>query len=101
MLFIKRVFFILILLVAAKAASAQTWNGGGANDNWQTGANWVGLVAPLNNGTANLIFGGLIRLSPNVDVVYSINSLTFNNTSGLFTIGGSALALGAGGITNN
>src|SRR3954467_4803878 len=101
MQFVKRAFFILILVAAAQGASAQTWNGGGANDNWQTGANWIGLVAPVNNGPANLIFGGATRLSPNVDVVYSINSITFNNTSGAFSIGGSALALGAGGITNN
>src|SRR4051812_15100744 len=101
MLFIKRAFFILILVAAAQGASAQTWNGGGANDNWQTGANWIGLVAPVNNGTAKLIFGGVTRLTPNVDVVYSINSITFNNTAGAFNIGGSALALGGGGVTNN
>src|SRR5258706_8872152 len=89
------------LLVFAGRATAQTWNGLGANDNWQTIANWTSGVAPVNNGTANVIFGGTTRLSPNVDVVYNINSLTFNNTAGLFTIGGSALALGAGGVTNN
>src|ERR1041384_1305361 len=101
MQFISRIVLALVLLVAAPGALAQTWNGLGANDNWQTAANWIGGVAPANNGTANISFAGTTRLTPNVDVVYAINSLTFNNTSGAFTIGGSALALGAGGITNN
>src|SRR5258706_226343 len=101
MLSIKRAFFILVLLVAASGTFAQTWNGLGANDNWQTIANWIGNVAPVNNGTANVIFAGTTRLTPNVDAVYNINSIIFNNTSGAFSIGGSALALGGGGVINN
>src|SRR5436853_4119631 len=88
-------------LLLTSGALAQTWNGLGTNDNWQTGTNWIGNVAPVNNGTANVFFGGTTRLTPNVDVVYSINSITFNNTSGAFSIGGSALGIAAGGITNN
>src|SRR6266581_2592960 len=101
MKFIKRAFFISILLVAAQGVFAQTWNGGGANDNWSTIANWIGSTPPANNGTASVFFGGTARLTPNVDAAWSINSLTFNNTSGLFAISGSAITIGAGGITNN
>jgi fibronectin-binding autotransporter adhesin len=97
-----RFVLIVILFLLVDSASAQTWNGGSATtNNWTDGNNWIGLVAPANNGTANLIFGGATRLTPNVDVGYSINSITFNNTAGIFTIGGSTLAMGPGGITNN
>ena len=45
----------LAIVVAACLSSislpvmAQTWSGGGANNNWSTGANWVGGVAPASN----------------------------------------------------
>src|SRR6266550_2914320 len=90
-----------VLLLLFSRASAQTWNGAGANDNWSTIANWIGSTPPANNGTANVIFAGATRLTPNVDAAWNINSLTFNNTSGLFTISGSGITIGAGGITNN
>src|SRR5438105_8211702 len=79
----------------------QTWNGGGINDNWSTNGNWIGGVAPVNTGAASVSFGGVIRLTPNVDVPWNINALTFNNGAGTFFIGGSALTIGAGSITNN
>src|SRR6185369_6048690 len=41
------------------------WNGGGTDNNWSTGANWVGSTAPANNGTAALQFAGSTRLAPN------------------------------------
>jgi hypothetical protein len=37
---------------------AQTWDGGvvaGGSVNWTNGLNWVGDVAPVNNGAANII----------------------------------------------
>ena len=78
-----------------------TWNGGGANANWSTGGNWVGGVAPTNNGTAAIMLAGAIRLTPNVDTNWDISSLTFSNTAGAFVLGGSALNIRAGGVTNN
>lgn len=103
MFMVKRVYCLCAVLLLAQGALAQTWNGLGGNDNWQTNANWSAGLAPVNNGTANVFFGGATRLTPNVDVAYNINSLTFNNTAGanLFTISGSALTIGAGGVTNN
>ena len=44
---------------------------------------------------------GLIRTMPNVDVAWSILSLTFDNTAGPFTLGGSTLTIGSGGVVNN
>ncbi|MBU6411918.1 MAG: hypothetical protein KGS45_00450 [Planctomycetes bacterium] len=91
------------LLAIAPQTHAQTWHGASVTtNNFNDGANWVGGVAPVNNGTANLIFGGTTRLSPVVNVAYDVNSVTFNNTAGAFNISpGTILAIRGGGITNN
>ena len=42
-------------LIAACAARAQTWDGGGANNLWSNGLNWTGVpdnTAPISNGSA-------------------------------------------------
>jgi hypothetical protein len=90
----------VVLFLTVWPAPAQTWNGGGADNNWSTSQNWSPLGAPANDGTANLIMAGAIRLTSNIDTPWSINTLTFNNSAGAFTIGGSTLTIGAGGITN-
>ena len=91
---------LVCLTLTLATASGQTWNGGGANDNWSTALNWSGGV-PTNNDTANVIFGGVTRLTPNADASWSILSLTFNNSAGAFQIAGLILNIGTGGITNN
>src|SRR5690349_7389579 len=47
-------------LVSNGHAADRTWNGGGGDNNWSTGANWGG-AAPVNND--NLIFSGSTRTS--------------------------------------
>ena len=78
-----------------------TWNGGGANDNWTTPANWtVDLNYP---GTGDsVIFAGSVRLTPNNDNIagLQLNQISFGPTAGAFTLGGNALSL-SGGIVNN
>ena len=81
---------------------SRTWDGGGANNNWITDANWTLDVQPLNNATADLIFAGLVRLAPSVDTAWNVHSITFNNAAGAFTITGpQAITIGTGGIVNN
>ena len=81
---------------------SRTWDGGGANNNWITDANWTLDVQPLNNATADLIFTGLVRLAPSVDTPWNVRSITFNNAAGAFTITGpQGITLGNGGIVNN
>ena len=82
-------------------AATFVWNGGGADANWSTPANWSGGLAPANDGTAVVILTGINRLSPNVDAAWSISSLSFTNTAGAFALGGSLLTVGAGGVTNS
>lgn len=91
----------LVCLSAPNSASAQAWDGGGGNDNWSTAANWNPDGVPANNGTANLVIAGNARLTPNADAAWDFAGLTFNNTAGAFTLGGSQLTIRTGGITNN
>ncbi len=59
------------------------WDGGAGNANWTAGQNWVGDVAPINNGSARIIFAlNAPNLWPNpiVDVAWNIRSLTYTNT---------------------
>ncbi|MEN6450698.1 MAG: hypothetical protein ABFC96_09420 [Thermoguttaceae bacterium] len=83
---------------AAVAATA-TWAGGGGDNNWTTVQNWNGNVAPLNDGTADILFAGSTRLTPNVDLPWTVNSLTFGSSAGAFTLGGGPLTIQAGGVT--
>ena len=105
---------ILALSIAAQLVTlitshAQTWDGAGANGgdlDWTFANNWNPNGVPLNNGTANIIFANLIdnNPGPNLDANWTVNSVTFNNTAGIFVLGSSnnsLLTVGAGGIVNN
>ena len=95
-------------LLVSTALHAQTWDGGGANGgnlNWSFANNWTPNGAPLNNGNANIVFGRLFDTNPgpNLDQNWSVNSVTFSNTAGAFTLGpsgGFTLTVGGGGIVN-
>src|SRR4029079_8475147 len=75
---VYRVFVAAIILwLAPLWLMGQTWDGGGANDNLTTAANWTPNVAPLNNGTADLLFTGPVRVTPKVNVNYDVHNVTF------------------------
>lgn len=82
------------------AALAESWDSGGVNSNWSLGTNWNTNIAPANDGTATIFFGTGSNLTPNIDVPWSIRSLTFNPGAPAFTIGGSTLTIQADGLTN-
>lgn len=74
---------------------AQTWNGGGADDNFSTAANWSGGSAPANDGTANAVLSGTTRTTPTLDADYSLDTLGI--AAGGFTLNGThTLTLGSG-----
>ena len=77
-------------------AQTWTWDGGGGNSNWSTGANWVGDVSPTNDGTALIIFDGNTQLTNSVDVNWDISNLTFAASAGAFFIGGNTLTIRSG-----
>ncbi len=101
-----RIFFValvcLSVAVCPTRAATRTWNGGGADDNFSTPQNWVGSQAPASDLAAtDLIFAGTQRVTPNVDMPFAVRSVTFINPAESFTLSGSALSMGTGGIVNN
>lgn len=91
---------VLVVAFPPWVASAQTWDGGGADNNWGTANNWSPNGVPPSG--ANIIFAGTTRLTPVLNSNRTVNALTFSNTAGAFSISGAnTLTIGASGITNN
>jgi len=88
------------MAVSVARGSASTWTGGGADSNWNTALNWNPVAAPSNNGTADLTFDGSTNTSPVVNTPWNVDSLSFAATASAFTIIGSALTIGPGGVSN-
>jgi hypothetical protein len=92
----------------ARAAPA-FWDGGGANNNWSTTANWVTNMffgPPANDGTDDIIMQGTQRPMPNVDVNFDILSLQFSGGGGagpftIFNSGGAGMSIRGGAIVNS
>ena len=92
--------------MAAAAPFSFTWDGGGANNNWTTGSNWVGNVAPTAGNSSDLTFSGSTRPGATVNSgsTFQVNSITFDaGATTTFTISGgnasSKIVLGS--ITND
>lgn len=103
---------VVTLLAAPSLYSATlTWDGGGADDNWSSVANWVGdpVAAPVNGDL--LVFDSSTRLTPNNDLSGLVlgngtsaanGSIVFAAGAGSFDLGGNAMTLGnstGGGYT--
>ncbi len=90
----------LAALLSARAVHAgQIWDGGGADNNWNTAANWDSNTLPTF--TNAITFAGATRLSPNNNrtAASTIGGINFTNTAtNAFTLGGASVTLG-GGIT--
>ena len=91
----------VVWLGLASSAFAQfTWNGAGIDQNWTTGANWVGGVAPTAG--ADVVFGPSTQPWVNLNTSPTVNSLTATNGYGY--IQGTlpynqTLTIGAGGVS--
>ena len=96
---------LLLALAFDVATSAHaavfTWNGGGADNNWQTGTNWTNTVPPATDGSASLTFSGNTHTvtTNNVaaDTVFTGINLVNDNSSGktnAFTLSGNRITLG-------
>jgi hypothetical protein len=82
----------LLLALSAGNAFAQTWSGLGPDNNWSTGANWVGGVAPASGNTTQVTFpSGSPRLTPVLDAPWTINQLTVPPVNPGYTFSGQAL----------
>src|SRR5215469_1569340 len=87
----NRICLALILAISCLAGfstKAQNWTGGGADQNWSTGANWSGGTAP-GAGTAVTFPDGAFPVTTNAQGVVNnivqssmtIAALTYNNNS--------------------
>ena len=80
------------MIFCVNAFSAiKTWDGGGADANWQTAANWVGDVAPVAND--DLVFpsnAAQFTTSNNFFFQTNFNSISID---GSYTIGGNPLRI--------
>jgi fibronectin-binding autotransporter adhesin len=96
---------VSLLLLAPSYAATFTWDGGGADVLWNTAGNWNPDGAPPDNGTADIVMAGSVRLINSVNAAdgnWNILSLSFATGAGNFVVGGSnSLTIGSGGITNN
>jgi len=83
------------------ARPTRIWDGGGADNNWTTAANWDYDLAPIAGD--DLQFAGMTRLTPSNDFSStSFKSISFNTGAGNFVVGGNALTLSnASAITSN
>ena len=90
---------LFILTRGTVLGASKTWNGGGGDNNWNTGANWGGS-APVANDI--LFFGGSTRLGPTNNITADTNfaGITFNSGAGAFTLSGNRITLG-GNVTNS
>lgn len=89
---------LLPLLLAGGISSGivqaqSVWDGGGADNDWTTAANWVGDLAPVSATTTDVQFAGSTRLNPSLASGFSVKSLKFNSGSGAFTLGGSPISV--------
>jgi autotransporter-associated beta strand protein len=82
----------------APPATQPLWDGGGANNGWNTAANWAGDTVPAFPSA--LTFGGTTRLAPSNNLSgITVTGLTFTNGAGSFVLGGNAFTL-SGDIVN-
>jgi len=80
-------------------ANQAVWDGGGANNNWNTANNWVGNTLP--GWLASLTFAGSTRLANTNNLAgTTANGITFSNGAGAFILSGNGVNLG-GNIINN
>lgn len=87
---------LVVIAITPSFASGQfIWDGGGADDDWSTDANWAGGTAPAFSVGDELQFDGSTRLSPNADTQgwTDISGITFSAGADSFTLGGEALTL--------
>jgi autotransporter-associated beta strand protein len=88
------IFLALICLFSLNSfAAMKTWDGGGADDNWATAANWVGDIAPIVGD--DLVFpANAAKFTTNNNIgalLTTFRSITIEG--GNYTIGGNGLRL--------
>jgi autotransporter-associated beta strand protein len=91
-----------VLPVVFSVYPGRLWTGLGADNNWSTGLNWLGGVAP-NPAGDTVTFAGTTRLTPIMDQTFVLSGLSFDTTAGAFSLTNASATLLElyGGITNS
>jgi len=98
----KILLFLTVLIVSSSNAFGvvRTWDGGGADANWQTAANWVGDVAPTAND--DLVFPATAtQFSTNNNFALLTTFASITMDGGPYTLGGNFIRLSNGLIVNS
>ena len=92
---------VLLLAFPSAMRAQNSWNGGGGDNNWGTGANWVG-GAPTPGTTSDIAFAGTTRTNPfnNYTAYDDFRNVLFASGAGTFSVTGNAIDL-FGKIENN
>ena len=69
------ILFILLSQTAINAAT-RTWDGGGADNNWSTAANWLNDVVPRS--ADDVVFDATSTKNSSVDAAFAVNSVSIN-----------------------
>jgi len=88
----------LILRYTNSGPSERTWNGGGADNNWETGLNWAGGTGPGSGDSVT--FAGAVRTEPVNDMAEGTVLGTVKFTADGFTVSGNGIGL-TGGVNNS
>ncbi|MCE9545573.1 MAG: autotransporter-associated beta strand repeat-containing protein [Planctomycetia bacterium] len=91
-----------VMGLAGASQASTTWDGGGANGNWSTAANWSDDAAPSFASAQSLTFITNTNSNnpTNEAANRTISGFTFSSGAPAFTIGGNAITL-TGNIANN
>src|SRR5690348_10586192 len=83
---------ILTPLFSRAADDPYTWNGGGTDNNWSSGANWNGGIAPPNPQN-QLHFAGSTRVTATNDFAAGAagHRIFFDSGASSFTLGGNGI----------
>lgn len=88
-------FIVLFIFVASSKAATRIWDGGGANANWNTAANWVDDIAPVAND--DLVFPATsAQFATNNNYFIFTNFNSIHIEGGNYTIGGNPFSTTAG-----
>ena len=87
----KRRTFAMEPLEERTLLSVCTWDGGGADDNWYTPANWVGDARP--SAGDELVFAGTVRTDTNNDYTADTEFASITIEDDDFTLGGNRIEL--------
>ncbi|MDH5265832.1 MAG: IPTL-CTERM sorting domain-containing protein, partial [Betaproteobacteria bacterium] len=92
------------ITLSAPLPVATTWSGAGTNDNWSTGANWIGGAPPASGNATFVTFpAASARFGPAVDAPWTINRMdiasatAYAMTGSAITFAGASPQLNASG----